>query len=212
MIKSETNPMLSYGFRSAAMAAALVLSASALQAQEVVISDPENTLAIDIGLGYPSPADDATPNGSGRVLVELAADAAPLHAERLKTLAREGFYDGVVFHRVIDGFMAQTGDPSGTGRGGSELPDLPAEFSDLEFERGVVGMARAQSPNSANSQFFIMFSRHASLDNNYTVVGRVIDGIEIIDQIKRGSQMANGIVEPPRDRMISVRVLADIDN
>ncbi len=144
----------------------------------------------------------------GTVTIALRPDIAPKHAERLKTLARQGFYDGVVFHRVIDGFMAQTGDPTGTGMGGSELPDLKAEFSNVHFGRGVVGMARAQDPDSANSQFFIMFDDASSLDGKYTVIGQVVSGMDVVDAIKKGDSAANGMVDGP-DKIISMKVAAD---
>ena len=136
----------------------------------------------------------------GRVAIEMKPDLAPQHVERITMLAKNGFYDGIVFHRVIDGFMAQTGDPTGTGTGGSEMPDLPAEFSDYNFGRGTVGMARTSDPNSANSQFFICFDDCSFLNGQYTVWGQVIEGMEFVDQIKRG--------EPPRnpDKMIRVTV------
>jgi peptidylprolyl isomerase len=156
--------------------------------------DPENTLVMQLE--------------SGTVTIALRPDVAPNHAERLKTLAREGFYDGVVFHRVIDGFMAQTGDPTGTGSGGSELPDLKAEFSDVPYTRGVVGMARTSDPDSANSQFFIMFDAAPSLNGQYTVVGEVVDGMRAVDAIKKGSPAENGMVPDP-DRIISMKVAAD---
>mgnify|MGYP001392209007 CR=1 FL=1 len=139
----------------------------------------------------------------GKVTIELRPDLAPQHAERIKTLAGQGFYDGVVFHRVIPGFMAQGGDPTGTGRGGSELPDLPAEFSNVPFERGTVGMARSSDPNSANSQFFIMFDRASNLDGQYTVVGQVTEGMDVVDKIKKGERAANGIVDNP-DRIVKM--------
>ena len=139
--------------------------------------DLENTLYIDLE--------------DGRVTIEMRPDLAPNHVARIKELAREGFYDGVVFHRVIDGFMAQTGDPTGTGRGGSDKPDLEAEFSDANHGRGAVSMARAQSPNSANSQFFIVFYPRFALDKKYTVFGRVISGMGIVDAIERGEPPAN---------------------
>lgn len=140
----------------------------------------------------------------GQVAIEMKPDVAPKHVERIKKLAREGFYDGIVFHRVIDGFMAQTGDPTGTGTGGSDLSDLPAEFNDTNFGRGAVGMARTSDPNSANSQFFICFDDCSFLNGQYTVWGQVIDGMEFVDQIKRG--------EPPRnpDTMLKVRVASDV--
>ncbi len=145
----------------------------------------------------------------GVVDIELRPDLAPQHVERILTLVREGFYDGLVFHRVIDGFMAQTGDPEGSGRGGSSLPDLPAEFSNAaHFDRGTLGMARAASPNSANSQFFIMFQPAPHLDGQYTIFGTVVAGMEFVDAIKKGNQAMNGMVDDP-DRMISVRVAGE---
>lgn len=152
-------------------------------------ADPENTLYLELE--------------SGRVVIELRPDLAPQHVARIKELAREGFYDGVVFHRVIEGFMAQTGDPTGTGRGGSQKPDLPAEFSDANYGRGTLGMARSQSPNSANSQFFICFNDCSFLNGQYTVFGTVTDGMELVDGIKRG--------EPPRDpdHIVKMQVAAD---
>ena len=137
----------------------------------------------------------------GPVTIELRPDLAPNHVERLKTLANEGFYNGVVFHRVIDGFMAQTGDPTGTGMGGSKLPDLPAEFTTkAQFKRGTIGMARSADPNSANSQFFIVFADAPWLDGQYTIVGEVTGGMDAVDKIKRG--------EPPTnpDKIISAKV------
>jgi peptidylprolyl isomerase len=153
--------------------------------------DMENTLYMDLE--------------DGRVIIELRPDLAPQHATRLKELTRDGFYDGIVFHRVIPDFMAQTGDPTGTGRGGSDLPDLPAEFSDAPFERGTIGMARTMDPNSANSQFFINFARTPHLDRQYTVVGQVVEGMEHVDQIATG--------EPPRnpDRIVRMQVAADAE-
>ncbi|NRG18841.1 peptidylprolyl isomerase [Rhizobiales bacterium] len=139
----------------------------------------------------------------GRVTIRLLPDVAPKHVDQVKKLTRDGFYDGIVFHRVIEGFMAQTGDPTGTGRGGSDLPDIPAEFSDVPFARGTVGMARARDPDSANSQFFIMFAPGEFLNGKYTVWGEVVDGMEHIDAIKRG--------EPPQnpDKIIKMQVAAD---
>ncbi len=146
---------------------------------------------------------------SGTVTIALRPDLAPHHAERLKTLTRQGFYDGVVFHRVIAGFMAQTGDPTGTGMGGSDLPDLKAEFSDVAFTRGVVGMARAQDPDSANSQFFIMYGDAPSLNGQYTVIGQVVSGMNAVDAIKKGDPANNGMVASP-DKIISMKVAADV--
>jgi peptidylprolyl isomerase len=148
----------------------------------------------------------------GTIVIDLFEDIAPKHAERITTLAAQGAYDGVVFHRVIDGFMAQTGDVQFgklgmdmrmAGMGGSDLPDLPAEFSDKPFERGVVGMARAQDPNSANSQFFIMFAPGRFLDGQYTVVGEVTQGMDVVDAIKRG-EGRNGAVLGQPDVMVKV--------
>ncbi len=151
---------------------------------------------------------------NGRVVIDMFEDVAPAHVEQITTLAEEGAYDDVVFHRVIDGFMAQTGDVQFgklgqdmrmAGMGGSDRPDLPAEFSDINYDRGIVGMARSQDPNSANSQFFIMFEEGDFLNGQYTVVGRVIDGMDVVDTIKRGTG-ANGAVIGEPDRMVSVTV------
>ena len=146
----------------------------------------------------------------GRVVIEMLPQAAPQHVERVKALARKGFYDGIVFHRVIPGFMAQTGDPTGTGMGGSKLPDLRAEFSDEPHIRGAVSMARSSNPNSANSQFFIVTNDSRFLDGQYTVWGRVIKGMEFVDQIKKGSSSNNGTVTNP-DVMVKVRVAIDAE-
>lgn len=171
-------------------------------------NDPENTLIIEVGLGYDS-EDAASPSNSGDVAIELMPDIAPNHVAQVKALAREGYYDNVPFHRVIEGFMAQTGDGQrGDGTGGSDKPNVKAEFSRLPFDRGVVGMARAQNPDSANSQFFITFAESHFLNGQYTVFGRVIAGMETVDAIKRGVGQG-GSVPAPRDRMIKVRVAAD---
>ena len=150
---------------------------------------------------------------SGRIVIDMLDDVAPQHVQRITELAEEGQYDGVAFHRVIEGFMAQTGDvscgkagascPAGTG--GSERDDLPAEFSDVPYDRGIVGMARAQNPNSANSQFFIMFAEGYFLNNNYTVVGRVIEGMDVVDGIKRGAGQSGAVPGTP-DVMATVTV------
>lgn len=153
----------------------------------------ENTLYIDLE--------------AGRVTIELLPDVAPNHVARIKELTREGFYDGVVFHRVIEGFMAQTGDPTGTGRGGSELPDLDAEFSDTNHGRGTVSMARAQSPNSANSQFFIVFDDSTFLNGQYTVWGQVTEGMDLVDAIKRGEGSSGAVQDP--DKIVKMQVAAD---
>lgn len=145
----------------------------------------------------------------GQVAIELLPQVAPQHVERIKTLAKEGFYDGIVFHRVIDGFMAQTGDPTGTGMGGSKLPDLKAEFSNEPHIRGAVSMARAANPNSANSQFFIVTKDSRFLDGQYTVWGRVVRGMEFVDQIKKGDGQDGKVKNP--DRMIKVRLAKDMN-
>ena len=153
--------------------------------------DPQNTIYLD--------------TAAGRIVIKLRTDVAPHHAERLKLLAREHYYDNVPFHRVIDGFMAQTGDGQhGDGTGGSKYPDLKAEFSNVPFKRGIVGMARTSDPNSANSQFFIMFADGAFLNGKYTVVGEVVRGMDVVDKLKRG--------EPPAkpDRIIKMQVAADV--
>ena len=144
----------------------------------------------------------------GRVVIGLRPDLAPNHVERIKTLASQGFYDGVPFHRVIDGFMAQTGDPTGTGSGCSDLPNIPAEFNQTHFARGVVGMARSSDPDSANSQFFIMFGDGDFLDGKYTIWGEVVSGMEHIDAIKKGDDDDNGTVRDP-DRIVRLQVAAD---
>ena len=147
---------------------------------------------------------------SGRVTIELFPDLAPKHVERVKTLAAEGFYDGTPFHRVIEGFMAQGGDPTGTGGGGSKMPDLPAEFTNKRhFLRGTVGAARTSNPNSANSQFYIMFAPNPGLDGQYTIWGQVVKGMEFVDAIKRGAG-SNGQVLGEPDRILHMRVAADV--
>ncbi|MEL6751800.1 MAG: peptidylprolyl isomerase [Pseudomonadota bacterium] len=141
---------------------------------------------------------------SGRVIIELTPELAPKHVARIRKLANDGFYDGLKFHRVIEGFMAQTGDPQGTGAGGSDLADLDAEFTGERFERGVLGMARTSDPNSANSQFFIMLAAAPHLNGQYTVFGRVTEGMDAVDAIKKGSRAANGAVDDP-DRIVRMR-------
>jgi peptidylprolyl isomerase len=141
----------------------------------------------------------------GRIVIELRPDLAPKHVAQIKALVKQGFYDGIVFHRVIQGFMAQTGDPTGTGSGGSNLPDLAAEFSKEPFERGTIGMARTDDPNSANSQFFIMFAPAPHLNGQYTVVGQVVEGMDVVDKIKRGDRAANGMVSNP-DKIIKMQM------
>ena len=156
-------------------------------------ADAENTLYIDV------PA--------GRVVIEMRPDLAPKHVAQIKALARRGFYDGVPFHRVIDGFMAQTGDPTGTGTGGSGNK-IPAEFSSEHHVRGTVSMARSSDPNSADSQFFICFAPSPFLDGKYTIWGKVVSGMEYVDQIKKGDQARNGSVTDP-DKIVKVQVAAD---
>ena len=180
-------------FLVSALAAFMFLTLSTAEAYEM--KDPENTLFLELK--------------TGRVVIELFPDKAPNHVERIKTLARRGFYDGIVFHRVIDGFMAQTGDPTGTGMGGSDLPDLKAEFNDVKHDRGVLSMARSQNPNSANSQFFIVFQKADWLDGQYTAWGQVVEGMEHVDQIKKGDSRQNGLVTDP-DRIVSMKVAADV--
>jgi peptidylprolyl isomerase len=157
-------------------------TALAAQTPEIPIAPPaptpENILHLDLSTG-------------GRVSIQLRPDAAPRHVERIKTLTRQGFYNGLTFHRVIEGFMAQTGDPTGTGEGDSKLPDVPGEFNPLPHLRGTVSMARTSDPNSANSQFFIMLAPRFSLDNDYTVFGRVIGGMNFVDAIEKGEPPAN---------------------
>jgi len=143
---------------------------------------------------------------SGPVVIELRPDLAPKHVERVKSLSERRFYDGVPFHRVIPGFMAQTGDPTGTGSGGSDLPDLKAEFSGEKHVRGTVSMARTANPNSANSQFFICFGDASWLDRQYTVWGKVVSGMEHIDAIKKGGEQNNGAISGEPDRIVKMRV------
>ncbi|MDP7390750.1 MAG: peptidylprolyl isomerase [Alphaproteobacteria bacterium] len=145
----------------------------------------------------------------GRVVIELLPELAPNHVKRIKELSRAGFYDGIVFHRVIEGFMAQTGDPTGTGGGGSDKPNLKAEFSSERHLRGVVSMARSRNPNSANSQFFIVFDDASWLDNQYTVWGRVTSGMEFVDQIKKGHPRSGEVDDP--DKIVSMKVAADVE-
>lgn len=149
-----------------------------------IANDPSNKLTLELSTG-------------GKVVIILRPDAAPAHVERMKTLVRRGFYNGLIFHRVVPGFMAQGGDPQGTGSGGSDLPDLKAEFNSLPFLRGSLGAARAESPDSANSQFFIMFGPNAGMNGNYTVFGRVVEGMPAVDAIAPG--------EPPEQPTKIVR-------
>jgi peptidylprolyl isomerase len=177
-------------FRMFAVIAALVCAVPALAQPLPAGLDAQNTILLDTKYG--------------RVVIKLRPDIAPKHAERIKLLAREKYYDNVPFHRVIDGFMAQTGDGQhGDGTGGSKYPNLSAEFSNVPFKRGIVGMARAQNPNSANSQFFIMFTDYPSLNGQYTVIGEVVSGMPVVDKIKKGEP----VTDP--DRIIRMQVAAD---
>jgi len=144
----------------------------------------------------------------GRVTILLRPDLAPKTVAQIKTLTKQGFYNGLKFHRVIEGFMAQTGDPTGTGTGSSTLPNVPAEFSKAHFKRGSVGMARAEDPNSGNSQFFICFDEAGFLDGQYTLFGQVVDGMDIVDKIKKGSQADNGTVTDP-DKVVKMELATD---
>ena len=183
--------------RKLSLALATLLAAPAMAQQD----GPGPNLVIDV-----------SGEAQGTVIVDLLPSVAPQHVERIVSLAREGAYDGVAFHRVIEGFMAQTGDVefgrgedlSRAGMGGSDRPDLPAEFSDIPFERGVVGMARSRDPDSANSQFFIMFDAAPHLDGQYTVVGRVIEGMDVVDDIARGEGRSGAVADP--DIMADVEV------
>jgi peptidylprolyl isomerase len=158
------------------------------------MADPENTIIME--------------TTKGRVVIELRPDLAPGHVERIKTLSRQGFYDNVPFHRVIEGFMAQTGDPTGTGTGKSSLPNIPAEFTQTQYKRGSVGMARSQSPDSANSQFFICYEGCGPLTGQYTLFGEVVSGMDVVDKIKKGNQAANGMVSNP-DKIVKMQLAAD---
>jgi peptidylprolyl isomerase len=175
-------------------AALAALALTLAGATGALAADPENTLYLDLK--------------DGRVVIELRPDLAPKHVARIKELARKKFYDGLVFHRVIEGFMAQTGDPLGNGTGGSGQK-LPAEFSGERFERGTAGMARAQDPNSADSQFFICFAPAPFLNGQYTVWGKVTQGMEFVDKIKKGDAAANGVVQGP-DKIVRMQVAADV--
>ena len=157
---------------------------------QAIAASKENTLILELK--------------SGKVTIELLPDLAPNHVARIRELSNSGFYDGLKFHRVIEGFMAQTGDPLGNGTGGSDKPNLKAEFSNTPYVRGTLGMARAQSPHSANSQFFIMFAEGSFLNGKYTVFGQVTDGMEHVDKIKKGARELNGAVTDP-DTIIKMR-------
>lgn len=168
---------------------ALVLGSLLLMTATTQAQDLENTLYLDLK--------------DGRVTIQLLPEAAPNHVARIKELTREGFYDGIVFHRVIEGFMAQTGDPTGTGTGGSDKPDLKAEFNDRNFGRGTIGAARTGNPNSANSQWFICFDDCSFLNGQYTIWGQVTSGMELVDKIAKGEPPANP------DKIVKLQVAAD---
>jgi peptidylprolyl isomerase len=177
--------------RMLALFAALVCAAPAMAQSLPAGLDKQNAIVID--------------TTKGRIVVKLRADLAPKHAERIKLLAREGYYNNVPFHRVIEGFMAQTGDGKNfNGTGGSKYPNLQAEFSSVPYTRGIVGMARTSDPNSANSQFFIMFAEGSSLNGKYTVIGEVVSGMEVVDKLKRGEPVADP------DKMVKVQVASDV--
>jgi peptidylprolyl isomerase len=173
------------------LALAVLAFAAAARAQA---PDPQNTLMIE--------------TTKGNILIKLRPDLAPKHVAQVKTLAKQGFYNGVPFHRVIAGFMAQTGDPTGTGTGKSDLPNIPAEFSKTPFKPGSVGMARASDPNSANSQFFICYEGCGSLTGQYTLFGEVVSGMDVADKINKGDSNQNGMVKNP-DKIVKMQIAAD---
>lgn len=181
--------------RTLLAAAALAPFAATADAAGPAAGDLENTLYLDLK--------------DGRVVIRLRPDVAPKHVARIKELTRRKFYDGLKFHRVIEGFMAQTGDPRGDGTGGSDLGNLPAEFNPMPFTRGILGMARSRDPNSANSQFFIMFADGSFLNGQYTAFGEVVSGMEFVDKIKKGPKEANGAVPAPADTIVRMQVAAD---
>ncbi|MFM9973174.1 MAG: peptidylprolyl isomerase [Beijerinckiaceae bacterium] len=179
-------------------ATALALSLGAMLSADTAFAqaalDPQNTIYLDLK--------------DGRVVIKLRPDLAPKHVAQVKALTKRGFYNGIVFHRVINGFMAQTGDPTGTGTGGSDLPNIPAEFTREPYKRGSVGMARSQSPNSANSQFYLCYEGCGSLTGQYTLWGDIVSGMEFVDKIKKGSDSQNGQVTNP-DKIIRMQLMAD---
>ncbi len=175
----------------AALALVLAMIAPAL-AQPA--ADPQNTIYLD--------------TKDGRITIRLRPDLAPKHVAQIKALTKRGFYDGIVFHRVIPGFMAQTGDPTGTGTGKSDLPNIPAEFTPTQYKRGSVGMARSQSPDSANSQFFICYEGCGPLTGQYTLFGEVVSGMDVVDKIKKGDASRNGQVTSP-DKIVKMQLAAD---
>src|SRR3954449_2865873 len=182
------------GMRRLLLALSLAVAAALPAAAQQRATDPQNTIYLD--------------TKDGRVTIRLRPDLAPKHVEQIKALTKCGFYNGIVFHRVIPGFMAQTGDPTGTGTGGSDLPNIPAEFTQEPFKRGSVGMARSSNPNSANSQFFICYEGCGSLTGQYTIVGEVVSGMDVADKIKKGDQARNGQVTSP-DKIVKMQLASD---
>jgi cyclophilin family peptidyl-prolyl cis-trans isomerase len=184
-----------FSMKSLVLALSLSLTAALPTAAQQAASDPQNTVYLE--------------TKDGRITIRLRPDLAPKHVEQIKALTKRGFYDGIVFHRVIEGFMAQTGDPTGTGTGKSDLPNIPAEFQTKEpFKRGSVGMARSQAPNSANSQFFICYDGCGSLTGQYTLFGEVVSGMDVVNKIKKGSPSANGQVSNP-DKIVKMQLASD---
>jgi cyclophilin family peptidyl-prolyl cis-trans isomerase len=181
---------MKFALATLALTAVLVGSAAAQQPS----ADPQNTIYLE--------------TKDGRITIRLRPDLAPRHVAQIKTLTKQGFYNGVPFHRVIEGFMAQTGDPTGTGTGKSDLPNIPAEFTSTQYRRGSVGMARSQSPDSANSQFFICYDGCGPLTGQYTLFGEVVAGMDVVDKIKKGDRNANGAVRSP-DRIVRMQLAAD---
>jgi peptidylprolyl isomerase len=181
-------------FMKRLLAAGAIVLAGLGPAAAQQANDPQNTIYLD--------------TKDGRITIRLRPDLAPKHVEQIKTLTKQGFYNNVPFHRVIEGFMAQTGDPTGTGTGKSDLPNVPAEFTQTPYKRGSVGMARSQSPNSANSQFFICYEGCGPLTGQYTVFGEVVSGMDVADRIKKGDKAANGTVTNP-DRIVKMQLAAD---
>jgi len=173
------------------LAAGALVLAGLVPAAAQQANDPQNTVYLD--------------TKDGRITIRLRPDLAPKHVEQIKALTKQGFYNGIVFHRVIDGFMAQTGDPTGTGAGKSSLPNIPAEFSSTQYKRGSVGMARSQSPDSANSQFFICYEGCGPLTGQYTLFGEVVSGMDVVDKIKKGTAGNNGQVSGP-DKIVTMQM------
>jgi len=175
-------------------AGALVLAGLVPAAAQQPAADPHNTVYLD--------------TKDGRITIRLRPDLAPKHVEQIKALTKQGFYNGVPFHRVIEGFMAQTGDPTGTGTGKSDLPNIPAEFTKTPYKKGSVGMARSQDPNSANSQFFICYEGCGPLTGQYTLFGEVVSGMDVAEKIKKGNPAANGMVSSP-DKIVKMQLATD---